>query len=111
MSRSANEFRGEPVCTVFQIFFGREKLWGDRGSMRAVVSRFPPEIFCFTVPKNFVAESFSVSLIPILKKSKDRRGRAGFTIFCRNCFGPQYLNVSLRNPSLFHKISVIEKYL
>ena len=61
-------FAGETVCTVFQIIFGREKLWGDRGSMRALVSRFPPEIFCFTVPKNFVAEFLSVSLSPILKK-------------------------------------------
>ena len=60
-------FAVEHLCTVFQIFSGREKLRGDRGSMRAVVSRFPPEIFCFTVSKKFVAESFSVSLIPILK--------------------------------------------
>ena len=61
-------FAVEPVCTAFQIFSGREKIGGDRGSMRALVSRFPPEIFCFTVPINFVAESLSVSLSPILKK-------------------------------------------
>ena len=42
--------------------------------MRAVVSRFPPEIFCFTVPKSYVAESFSVSLIPILKKVRIGEG-------------------------------------
>ena len=67
-------FAVEHLCTVFQIFSGREKLRGDRGSMRVVVSRFPPEIFCFTVPKIFVAESFSVSLIPILKKVRIGEG-------------------------------------
>ena len=67
-------FAGEPVCTVFEIFFGREKLWGDRRSMRVVVSRFHPEIFCFTFPKIYVAESFSVSLIPILKKVRIGEG-------------------------------------
>ena len=67
-------FAVEPVCTAFQIFSGREKIGGDRGSMRAVVSSFPSEIFCFTVPKKFVAESFSVSLIPILKKVRIGEG-------------------------------------
>ena len=67
-------FACETVCTVFQIFSGREKLRGDKGSMRAVVKNFPPDIFCFTVPKMFVAESFSVSLIPILKKARIGEG-------------------------------------
>ena len=47
---------------------------GDRGRVRAVVSRFLPENFCFTVPKKFVAESFCVSLSPILKKVKIGEG-------------------------------------
>ena len=68
-------FAGETVCTVFQIIFGKENLWGDRGSWRALVSRFPPEIFCFTVPKNFVAESFCVSISPILTKVRIREGK------------------------------------
>ena len=61
-------FAGEPVCSVLQSYSGRENLMGDRKSMRAVVSSFPPEFLCFTVPKKLVAESLSVSLIPILKK-------------------------------------------
>ena len=74
MCRSADEFREGTRLYCFSDFFGREKLWGDRGSMRVVVSKFPPEVFCFTVPKNFVAESFSVSLIPILKKVRIGEG-------------------------------------
>ena len=32
------------------------------------VSRFPSKIFCLTVPKNFVGEPFSVSLISGIAK-------------------------------------------
>ena len=38
---------------------------------------------CLTESKSFVADSFSVSLIPILIKVRDKTGLVGFTIFRR----------------------------
>ena len=58
---------GEPFC-VSQNFHDRNKILNKRGGRRERVSSFPPEFFRFTVPKKFVAESLSVSLIPILIK-------------------------------------------
>ena len=48
-----------------------------------------PKIFCLRVPKNFVGEPCRVSLIPISKRVRVARGRAGFTIIRRNCFVSQ----------------------
>ena len=46
------------------------------------VSRFPSKKFCLTVPKNFVGEPFSVSLISGIEKFYASEGYV--TIFCRN---------------------------
>ena len=46
------------------------------------VSRFPSKNFCLTVPKNFVGEPFSVSLISGIEKFYASEGYA--TILCRN---------------------------
>ena len=47
---------------------------------------FPPKKFCLSVPKNFLGESFKVSLIPMSKKVRDKKRGEGFAIFCRFCF-------------------------
>ena len=44
--------------------------------------KFPSKIFCLTVPKNFVGEPFSVSLISGIEKFYASKGYV--TIFCRN---------------------------
>ena len=54
-------FAGEPLWAVFQKISGSEKFMAKRGGEYQVI---PWENFCFTVPKNFVREPFSVSLIP-----------------------------------------------
>ena len=45
---------------------------------------FPSKIFCLTVPKNFVGEPFSVSLISGIEQFYASEGYV--TIFCRNFF-------------------------
>ena len=46
------------------------------------VSRFPSKKFCLTVPRKFVREPFSVSLISGIEKFYASEGYV--TIFCRN---------------------------
>ena len=53
---------------------------------------FPSKLFCLTVPKNFVAEPFSVSLISGTEKSYASEGYV--TIFRRKFFVSQYRNIS-----------------
>ena len=50
--------------------------------LRRVMSRFPVEIFCLTAPRNFVGQTFSVSLLSGLEKFNASEGYV--TIFCRN---------------------------
>ena len=104
-------FAVEHLCTVFQIFSGREKLRGDRGSMRVVVSSFPPEFFRFTVPKKFVAESLSVSLIPILIKVWIGEGGRDSQFSVSN-FCPTVTNHFVEEAfcAKFQKISCSEKF-
>ena len=45
---------------------------------------FPSKIFCLTMPKIFLGEPFSVSLISEIEKFYASEGYV--TIFCRNCF-------------------------
>ena len=54
----------------------------------------PSKKFCLTVPKTLLTESFSNSIIPISKKARDKRGRAGFTILRPSYFVSQYGNIS-----------------
>ena len=50
------------------------------------VSIFPSKIFCFTVPKNFLGESFSVSLFSVIEKFCASEGYV--TIF--DCLSKDY---------------------
>ena len=49
---------------------------------RGLCHDFPSKVFCLTVPKNFVGEPFSVSLISGIEKFYASEGYA--TILCRN---------------------------
>ena len=65
------------------------KLFMDK---KGEYQEFPSKIFCLTVPKNFVAESFSVSLTSGIQKIYATEGY--LTIFCRKCFVSQCRKIS-----------------
>ena len=73
---------------------------------------FPSKIFGLTVPKNFIGEHFGVTEIFLTKIFMHRRGGGGITvlskIFCLT--GPKR-KALYGNPSVFQKISGIEKIL
>ena len=70
---------GETFCVVFQKLTGSEKsLWIRRGG--GGYQDVPLKVFCLTVPKNFVEEPFSVSLIPSIENLYASEGYV--TIFC-----------------------------
>ncbi len=48
----------KPLCCVSENFWYRKCLDKKGG-----VSRYSVEVFCFTVPKNFVWESFTVAIV------------------------------------------------
>ncbi len=58
-------FACQPLWAVFQKTSGSEKFMDKRGGEYHDI---PWKSFCFTVPKNFVREPFSVSLIPVIEK-------------------------------------------
>ena len=76
--------RGTHLC--FRNFLLSKKFL-DKGGGRECHD-FPSQIFCFTVPKNFVREPFSVSLISDLEKFYAQKGYV--KIFCRKFFVSQY---------------------
>ncbi len=68
LSHSTENFRRVilPCC----INFGYRKGLGKKGG----VSRYSVEVFCFTVPNNFVGEPFSISLISGIEKFSTSEG-------------------------------------
>ena len=52
----------------------------------------PSKNFCLTLPKSFVGEPSSMSLVLVIEKIYDFEGYV--TIFSRNFFASQYLNIS-----------------
>ena len=62
MSHSAENFR-EGILLFLRKFLVSKSFMDEKG-----VSRFSVESFSLTVPKNFVKEPFSVSLISGIKK-------------------------------------------
>ena len=63
----------------FRKFLVAKKFMDKRGD-----HDFPPKIFCLTVPKNFVGEPFSVSLVSVIEKIYASEGYV--TIICRIFF-------------------------
>ena len=58
------------LCAVFQKIFGSEKVYGQKGRGRGCeYEDFASKNFRPTVPKKFVAESFSVSIIPGIEQN------------------------------------------
>ena len=76
--------------------------WGGEG-----VSRFSVKSLFITVPKIFVGEPCSVSLICGIEKFHAYEGN--ITIFWGNFVVSQYGKTSWCNPSMFYKVSGIEK--
>ena len=64
---------------MFQKNTGSEKFMDKKAGE---YQQFLSKIFCLTVPKNFVGEPFSVSLISGIEKIYASEGYV--TIFCRN---------------------------
>ena len=65
LSHSAENFVRESYC-FWENFWFRKVLWMKRG-----YHAFPSKVFGLTVPKNFVKEPFSVSLISDIKNVED----------------------------------------
>ena len=82
-----------------------------RGAGGREYHNFLSKISCLTVPKNFVGEPFSVSLISGIEKLYASEGYV--TILRRKFFVSQYRNILLRNPSVlrFRKILVAKKFM
>ena len=62
----------------FRKILAAKSFWIKRGEYQKFLSK----IFCLTVPKKFVGEPFSVSLISDIEKIYASEGYV--TIFCRN---------------------------
>ena len=89
LAHSTETFRGGTFqCIVSETFWWRKSLWIRRGEYQ----KFASKIFCLTVPKNFVGEPFSFSLISGFDKIFASKGYV--TIFCRNFLASQYRNSS-----------------
>ena len=81
LSHSAEKFRSGTFQCVPN--FGYRKNFCFRGLCHVFLSK----LFCLTLPKNFVGELFSVSLISGIEKFYASDGYV--TIFCRKFFVPQ----------------------
>ena len=80
--------RGNLLCCVSENFRKRKNLWKELG--RGEYRKFPSILICLKKPKNFVGESFSLSLISGIEKIDASEGYV--TIFCRMVFVSQYRN-------------------
>ena len=101
--------RGDPL--VFHLFrvskkFGQEVRGG--GSFKI----FRRIFFCLTVPKSFVGEHFSVSLISGIQNFYVSEGYVTIFVFQSKDFVPQCPKISWANPSLlcFRKTPVAKKF-
>ena len=92
--------RGTLLCCVSENFRQRNSFW-----IRGGYQEFPSKTFCFTVPKNFVGESFSVSLISGIEKMLGIRG-GEIHDFPSKLFCPTVLKHFLEEPfrAVFQKI-------
>ena len=52
-------FVGEPLCVVFQKTSGSKNFLNKNGGK---CHDFPSKVFCLTLPKNIIEETFSVSM-------------------------------------------------
>ena len=99
----------EPFCVVFQKISGSEKFMDKSGGKDGgSIAIFRQKFFYLTVPKNSVAEPFSVSLFPGIEKFYASEGCHSYMskFFCLTV--PKKLKVE---PfcAVFQKISSSEK--
>ena len=80
VSQNQKSLQGTLLCCVSERFWYRISLWTRRGEYQY----FPSINFCLTVPKKFVGEPFSVSLISGIEKVYASDGYV--TIFRRSFF-------------------------
>ena len=98
--------RGTLLC--FRNFLVSKKLMDKRGEGRREYHDFPSKNVCLTVPKNFVGETVSVSLISGIERFY--ASEIYLTILCRNFFVSVLKNF-VGEPfwSVYQKKSGIEK--
>ena len=82
--------RGTLLC--FRNFLVSKKLMDKRGEGRREYHDFPSKNVCLTVPKNFVGETVSVSLISGIERFY--ASEIYLTILCRNFFLSQCWKIS-----------------
>ena len=85
MSHSAENFRRRTL-SCFTNFGYRKSLWIRGGGGGKEYQAFPSKIFCLTVPKNFIVEPFSVSLISGTEKFYASEGYVTIFDFLSNIF-------------------------
>ena len=99
--RKLKNFLGDP--SLFIKISGIEKFVRRKG-----ISRFSVEVICLTLPKQFLKETFCVS-VNFWYRNVFCIGRA-YHDFLSRFFGSHYRNISWKNPSVFQKISATEKF-
>ena len=111
LSHSAEKFRrGALLICVSEIFWYRKNLW-IRGGRAREYHDLLSKIFCLTVPKNFVGETFSVSLISGIERFYASESYA--TIFCRNffCLSAEKFRRGNLSDLCFRSILVSKKFM
>ena len=104
VSQNRKTLQGTLLCCVSESFLYRISSWTRSGEYQEFLSG----IFCLTLPKNFVSELLSVSLISGIEKVYASGGYV--TNIRRTFFVPQNRKTLQVNPSvLFQKISGSEK--
>ena len=100
------KLRQGTILCFRKFLVGKNILW-IRGGYHDFLSKFS----CLVVPKNFVGEPFSVSLISGIERFY--ASESYVTIFCRNFFVSQCRKISYRNPSdlCFRKCPVAKKFM
>ena len=98
--------KGNPSVLCFRKFLVANKFTDKKGEYQDFLSKS----FCVTLPKKFVSEPLSVSLISGIEKFYASEGN--FIIFYRKIFVSQSRKISFRKPSLlcFRKVLVAKKF-
>ena len=105
VSQNQKTLQGTLLCCDSESVWYRISFWTRRGEYQY----FQSKNFCLTLPKNFVEEPFSVSLISGIEKVYASDGY--LTIFRRSFIVSQYRKTLQGNPSVlcFRKFPVEKK--
>ena len=97
--------RGNFLCCCFSYFLVAKRYMDRTGGIIKIVF----ENFCLTVPKNFVVEPFSPSLMSSIEKIYASEGYV--TIFRRKFLVPQCRKRPYGNPLLFQHFQVSKNFM